>query len=87
MYTEQEIENAIENALDKIGITPIGHTDDSLLFPDGVASMGELDSLMAIQLAVELEGIMGCDLLPAGFQGSTTIGDVRKEIHRQVSTG
>jgi acyl carrier protein len=84
MEHDNKVHIAITKLFDNVGLTPKGFKDEDLLFPDGVASMGEIDSLMAIQVAVELEEILGVDLVPGGFQGLKTIGELRLEIQRQL---
>jgi hypothetical protein len=84
MEHDNRIMSAIVRLFDNVGLTPGGFNDDDLLFSEGVASMGEIDSLMAIQVAVELEEILGVDLVPGGFQGVKTIGELRFEMKRQL---
>jgi len=84
MDSDSRILNAIGVVFDKIGLAPVALTDSTRIFREGVASMGELDSLLAIQVAVELEDILGRAFVPAGFTGATTIGDLRLEIQRQL---
>jgi acyl carrier protein len=77
-------EQALAYIFDNLGLGVDPFTDSALILDEGVTAGGQIDSLMALQIAVELEDIYGVDILPEPFHGMSTVGQVRLEIVRQT---